>query len=101
MPTMTTVPGYGITATYQDDTLTVEGNNKAARMALAGQDHDKGPVVIPRGAVQSVEWKPAGRITNGNLTVHTVDGRKVQLHFLRKHADGMAGLARALGGNPE
>ncbi|WP_408895923.1 hypothetical protein ACJ5H2_13490 [Nocardioides sp. R1-1] len=94
---MQTVPGYGITATYDGHTLTVEGKNKATRIALAGENHGDGPVTVTRDQITNVTWKPAGRLTNGNLSVHTAAGQRYQLHFLRKHQDGMQDLARQLG----
>lgn len=94
---MLTAQGYGVTASYDGQALTMEGTNKAARMALAGQHHAAGPVVVDREAISEVTWKPAGRLTNGNLQVFTQDGGRYQLHFLRKHTDDMAALARQLG----
>lgn len=94
---MITAPGYGIVAEFDGTTLTVEGNNKAARMALAGKDHGEGPVTISVDQIGEVTWKAAGRLTNGNLTIIETAGKRYQLHFLRKHTEGMEALAQALG----
>ena len=103
MRTMATVPGYGITVTYDETTLTVEGNNKAARMALADPRSipDKAtldaPVVIPRDQIADVKWKPGNMLANGRLTVTTTTGRVVKLHFRGKQQAAAADLAGALG----
>lgn len=93
---MLTASGYGITATFDDNTLTIEGNNKAARIALAGQDHADGPVRVAASEITDLAWKSAGRLTNGNLTVTTGSGKRFQMHFLKKHSAGMEALMKAL-----
>lgn len=93
---MLTVDGYGVRAQWDGAVLQVHGTSKASRMALAGKDHEQ-DVVVPVGAVAAVQFKRAGLMTNGAVTVHTSDGRRYVLHFLKRHQDGMQALARALG----
>jgi hypothetical protein len=89
------IQGYMIDVDYDGATLRVRGKNKPARVALAGEDHDQ-EVVIPRERIADVSLKDAGRMTNGNLKVSTTDGRRYQLHFVRKHAEDFRQLADAL-----
>lgn len=84
--------GYMIEVTLDDDALTVEGTNKASRIALRGQHHGDGPVVVPRADIASVEHKGANPMVNGKVTVNTHAGEKYQLHFRRKSRDEFAGL---------
>lgn len=93
---MLTVDGYGVSVQWDDSILRVHGNNRATRIALAGKDHAD-DVVVPTAAIAAVQFKPAKMLTNGAVTVHTGDGRKYVLHFLKKHQPGMEQLARALG----
>lgn len=62
-----------------------------ARLSVDGDS-----VSIPRSAILSVELKDASMLTNGNLIVHTVDGKKYQAHFRRKQSADFAGLAATL-----
>ena len=75
--------GYMTTVEFDGQTLTAHGKNKAARIALAGEDHAS-DVVIPRQAIASVDFRAANPLVNGRVTVRTSDGRKVILHFRRK-----------------
>lgn len=76
--------------------LTCEGTSKMSRVALAGQDHAGGPVVILAADIAGVELKDANMVKNGTLTVHTTQGRKYQLHYRRKQTPGFQALAEAL-----
>jgi hypothetical protein len=87
--------GHMIDAKYDGTTLTVHGHNKAARIALAGADHDR-DVSIPRDQIANVDWKGASMLKNGRLTVHTTDGRTVVLHFRKKQTDAFSPLRDAL-----
>lgn len=80
---------------YDGTALRVRGKNKAARVALAGEDHAQ-DVVLTRDQIQRVELKDASRIVNGTLRVHTTGGKNHQLHFRRKQADDFKALAEAL-----
>lgn len=91
------ISGYMNEVEWDGATLTARGTNKASRIALAGEDHAAGDVVIPRGAMASVRFKDASRLVNGNLTISTEQGRRYQLHFRRKHADDFRALAAELG----
>ena len=86
-----------IEVTWYGNTLVVHGKNKAARVALAGEGHGDGDVVIPRYEIDHVTFKDANALVNGNLTVHTTGGRKYQLHFRRKQRDDFRELAKQLG----
>lgn len=89
------IDGYMIEAAWDGETLRVHGKNRPARIALAGEDHDR-DVVLPREQIASVDLKDASMLGNGNLRVHTVGGKTYQLHFRRKQADGFRQLADAL-----
>lgn len=77
-------------------TLRAHGKNKAARVALAGEDHEQ-DVIVTRDWIASVGYRKAGRMTNGRVDVRTVDGKRYQLHFRRKQREGFEALARDLG----
>lgn len=94
--TTITAPAYGVTATLDGDVLTLEGKNKAARMALAGPAHGDGPVVLRRAEIAEVTLKSASALVNGNLILNTADGRRFQVHFRKKQADDVTRLAEAL-----
>lgn len=91
------VDGYMVRVSFDGTTLTAEGTNKMGRVALAGEDHDAGPVQIPVSEIQRVEFKQASAMVNGKITVHTAAGRKYQLHFRKKQRDGFTALAQQLG----
>jgi hypothetical protein len=90
--------GYMVEADWDGATLVARGTNKMGRVALAGEGHADGDVVLPRESIADVTFKKASRMVNGNLTVRTVDGRKYQLHFRRKTADQFDALHAALTG---
>lgn len=90
------IQGYGIDVDYDGQTLRVHGRNKAARIALAGIDHDEGDVVVPLEQVAAVDFKDASMLVNGNLKVTTTAGATYQLHFRRKQADEFRELAGRL-----
>jgi len=89
------IQGYMIDVDYDGQVLRVHGRNKAARVALAGQDHED-DVIIPREQIAEVSLKGASALTNGNLKVRTTDGRKVQMHFRKKQAEDFQALAAQL-----
>jgi hypothetical protein len=88
--------GYMIEVTLTDDSLTIEGTTKPARIALRGQQHGDGPVVVPRGDIAQVEHKAASALVNGKVRVQTKAGEKYDLHFRKKSQDEFAALAEAL-----
>lgn len=90
------IQGYMIDVDYDGTVLRVHGKNKPARIALAGEAHGDGDVVVPRERIAAVDLKDASMMTNGNLRVTTVDGQKYQLHFRRKQAEGFRALADQL-----
>ena len=88
--------GYMIEVTLDDEALRVEGTTKPARIALRGEDHGSGPLVIPRAQIASVEHKRANALVNGAVTVKTTEGSQYVLHFRKKSQDEFAALAAAL-----
>lgn len=88
--------GYMIKVWWDGTTLRIRGSNKAARVALAGRDHDQ-DVVLPRSEIAEARLKNANPLTNGNLIIRTSEGRKYQLHFRRKHQQDFERLAEELG----
>lgn len=86
-----------IDATFDGATLTVHAKNKAARVALLGENHVDGDLVLRREQIAGVRLKEASMLVNGNLRVDTVDGKTFQLHFRKKQAEGFSKLAADLG----
>lgn len=84
------------TIEFDGETLTAHGKNKAARFALAGQDHAE-DVRIGVAEIATAHFKKASALVNGNLTIETTEGRKYQLHFRKKQQADFEELARALG----
>lgn len=93
----TTYRGYMVEVEWDGHTLTARGTNKASRVALRGQDHAAGDLVLTREQMEQVTFKPANPLVNGTVVIHARDGKKYQLHFRRKQADGFRELATALG----
>lgn len=94
---MATISGYMVEADWDGATLRVRGTNKAAHVALRGQDHTDGDVVLTREQVAGATYKGANALVNGNLTVTATDGRRYVLHFRRKQTPQFEALARDLG----
>lgn len=94
---MATLTGHMVEVDWDGHTLRARGTNKAAHMALRGQDHTEGDLVLTREQISGATFKGANALVNGNLTVTTADGRKYQMHFRRKQATEFEGLARDLG----
>lgn len=87
--------GYLIDVDYDGQQLRVHGRNKAARIALAGQDHEN-DVVVAVSDIERVDFRDANALVNGAVVVHTRDGRKYQLHFRRKQRDAFRELSSTL-----
>lgn len=81
---------------YDGRQVVARGTNKASQVALRGQQHAEGDLVVPVGQVASVELREATRLVNGRVTVRTREGAKYLLHFRRKHAEGFRQLAEQL-----
>jgi hypothetical protein len=90
------VKGYGCEAEWDGTVLRARGTNKAAHKALAGDLSHEGDVLVRRADIVRTSYKPPSRITNGRVNIRTGDGRRYQLHFLKKH-NGFDELARQLG----
>lgn len=88
------IDGYMIEVDFDGETLRVRGKNKAARVALAGQDHGQ-DIVLRRDEIERVEFKGASVLTNGNLRV-TGRGKTYQLHFRKKQGAAFEQLAAVL-----
>lgn len=93
---MTLFTGYMSEAEYDGRTLTLRGKNKAAKVALAGEEW-RSDVVLDRTAVASVGVKEPSRLVNGRATINTTDGRSFVLHFRHKQGDDLRALVAALG----
>jgi len=89
--------GYMIDVQCDDEILRIRGKNKAARIALAGEAHGDGDVVIARSTIADVMFKGASMLVNGNLIVTTIEGRKYQMHFRKKQQADFKDLAEQLG----
>lgn len=90
------VNGYMLEVEYDGHTLTAQGTTKASQVALRGQQHNDGPLILQRADIATVDVRAATRLTNGRVTLHTAGGAKYVLHFRRKQADAFAQLALAL-----
>jgi hypothetical protein len=90
--------GYMVEAELHEGVLTLRGTTGPGRVALLGEDHKRGEVSFPVSDVASVELKEPKLMgsVNGNLVVRTTDGRRFQLHFRKRDADGMRAFAAAL-----
>ena len=93
----TTIQGYMIQVEVSEEALTVTGANKAARIALRGQHHDDGPLVIRRDQIAGAELRDANAMVNGRLTIRTADGTTAKLNFRKKQAPGFRELAAQIG----
>jgi hypothetical protein len=91
------IHGYLCEVELDDEKLTARGTNKAARVALRGEQHGEGDLVLPRDEVQVVGFKDAGPMINGRLVLES-GGQKYRLHFRKKQAADFAALHRALTG---
>ena len=95
--TRTSIDGYLIAIEYDEQSLRIRGKNAVARVALAGPDHGKGDVVIPREAIARATFQAANPLVNGKVVVTTSDGHAYQLHFRRKQQADFERLAHDLG----
>jgi hypothetical protein len=88
--------GYMIEVDFDGATLRVHPKNKAAAVALLGAERNSGDLTLARLEIAGVDLKPAKTLSNGCLTVRIHDGRRYQLHTLKKHQADFAALAAAL-----
>lgn len=79
-------------------TLRVQGKNKAARAALAGEARIDGAVVIPRSSIVGVKFKAASMLANGKLVVTLTNGHRYRMYFRKKQQGDLARLAEELRG---
>lgn len=87
--------GYGIEADWDGQTLRVHPKSKVGAFALMGHEN-AGDLVLPRAGIADVQWKDAGRMSNGRIMITTAQGVRYQLHFRRMQQDGMRALYDAL-----
>ena len=76
------IDGYGCHVQYDEHTgvLRARGTNKAAQIALRGQQHAEGELVLPVSDLATVQLRPATRMVNGRLDLHAADGSRYRLH---------------------
>lgn len=96
----TTAQAYGSEATLTDDALTIRATSKTGRFALFGQD-PRNEITLPLAEIASAEhYYPSAAAralgANGRLDVHTVDGRRYQVHYRVKKNQDVRPLADAL-----
>lgn len=91
------ISGYMIKIRFDGHTLQVHPTSRPAAVALLGEQHRDGDLVLPADQIASATFKPAGLLTNGRVVVRDVIGRRYVLHFRRKQQPGMAELAQQLG----
>lgn len=94
---MMEVNGYMNKVQWDGYTLRAKGTTKAARVALLGPQHADGELVLTRDQIADVQYRRAGMMINGRVTLQDTGGRRYILHFRRKQRDGFDQLARELG----
>ena len=86
--------GYRIDVECDEQSLRVRAKNNAARVALTGEAHGDGAVVIPRSMIADAKFKAASMFVKGKLSVRTTDGHKYQMHFRKKQQGDFERLTR-------
>lgn len=86
------IDGYGARVGYNGDLVHVQATSRVGKAALGAE-----AVTVARSDITDWHIKPAGRMTNGSLTMHLLDGRRIEVHFLRKHQADFDALSRRLG----
>ena len=92
--------GYGGSRIDWDGTtLTITATNGAGRIGLFGEDGKNGldHVTLTRDQIDQVIYKPGKAVLTNGLFEVQAGGRKMKVHFLRKHKDEFAKLAADLG----
>ena len=90
--------GYRIDVECDEQSLRVRAKNNAARVALTGEAHGDGAVVIPRSMIADAKFKAASMFVKGKLSVRTTDGHKYRMHFRKKQQGDFERLTRELDG---
>jgi len=90
--------GYRIDVECDEQSLRVRAKNNAARVALTGEAHGDGAVVIPRSMIADAKFKAASMFVTGKLSVRTTDGHKYRMHFRKKQQGDFERLTRELDG---
>jgi hypothetical protein len=92
---MVTADGYMIECSWDGQALRVHATTKVASIALVGENRGE-DLVLTRDHIASVAWKGASSFVYGKISIRTVAGAQHQLHFRRKHGEGMERLYTAL-----
>lgn len=87
--------GYMCQVSFDGQTMTARGTNRASHAALVGPGND-GDLVLPVDQATGVELRDATRLVNGRLTVTDSSGTRHVLHFRRKGSEGFRELAAQL-----
>ena len=90
--------GYRIDVECDEQSLRVRAKNNAARVALTGEDHGDGALVIPRSTIFGVKFKAASMLIKGRLSVTTTDGHKYRMHLRKKQQGDCERLGEELDG---
>jgi len=90
--------GYRIDVECDEQSLRVRAKNKAAGVALKGEAHGDGAVVIPQSTIFGVKFKAASMLIKGRLSVTTTDGHKYRMHFRKKQQGDFERLQQELEG---
>jgi|BarGraNGADG00212_1021973.scaffolds.fasta_scaffold14797_3 hypothetical protein len=90
--------GYRIDVECDEQSLRVRAKNNAARVALTGEAHGDGAVVIPQSMIADAKFKAASMFVKGKLSVRTTDGHKYRMHFRKKQQGDFERLTRELNG---
>lgn len=86
--------GYMTRVQWDGQVLRAQGKSMPARKALGGD----GTIVVPRQQIADVQFRDAGLLQNGRVTIRTVDGQKHILHFRKKQAAPFRDLVQQLQG---
>lgn len=91
--------GYGCKVDWDGRALTITATNKPAKMALLGEDWEKGSITLTRPEIARVKFKKGiPLVTNGALIVWSTSGKKYAARFFkRKHRAPLEAVARDLG----
>jgi len=88
--------GYRIDVECDEQSLRVRAKNNAARVALTGEAHGDGAVVIPRSMIADAKFKAASMFVRGKLSVRTTDRHKYRMYFRKRQQGDFERLAQQL-----
>lgn len=101
------VDGYMVTVEFDGSAVTLHPTNRMSRVALGGNDSpdsgdgddaavEPGDVRLPIASIASFSVEKASSMVNGTLSLLAQSGQVYDVHFRRKHSDGITALASAL-----